>query len=73
MNTRPQGGADVRRYGHTPDGHALSPMKTLKPRLPGRFARTVARPANGIAAISPVTASRTIRVEPLVRHAPRRG
>jgi hypothetical protein len=70
MNARTQGGDGVRRYGHTPDGQ---PMKTVKPRFPGRFARSSARPRDGIAATAVPSASRTLRVEPLAPRRARRG
>jgi hypothetical protein len=65
MTARDQGGADVRRYGHTMSGE--DKMKTARPSMPRPVGPVYAKPNRLVAAVGPATPSRTIRVEPLTR------
>jgi hypothetical protein len=67
-----QGAGGVRRYHHNPDRLELNDMKTVKPRVPGRLPPAGPRSAQGLTAIAVPTASRTVRVEPLLRRSPAR-
>jgi hypothetical protein len=68
---RTQGGLDVRRYRESAesDRPAFNDMKIVRPKMP---AATGSAPRRDpvVAAVGPRTASRTIRVEPLMRRAP---
>jgi hypothetical protein len=69
-----QGGLVVRRYRESAEGNrsALTDMKTVRSGIPAPAGPTSSRRTPRVAAVAAPTASRTVRVEPLIRRAPQR-
>jgi hypothetical protein len=66
-----QGGEDVRRYRESAESDRIAPddMKIVRPKMTVA-AGAAPRRTPLVAAVGPRTASRTLRVEPLMRRAP---
>jgi hypothetical protein len=70
-----QGGLVVRRYRESAEGSRsalTAEMKTVRHSFPSPAGPASVRRSPQVAAVGAATPSRTVRVEPLVRRAPRR-